>query len=65
MDGSLPMGPITLRQMRERLKLSQAALAYELGVSVATIQRLERAPTADRVYLLAVWALLSRVERGI
>ena len=59
-------GPITLRQMRERLKLTQAGLAYELDVSLATIQRYERMSSdVPRIYLLATWALLNRRERGI
>ena len=59
-------GNITLRQMRERLKLTQTGMAYELAVSLATIQRYERdGSDPPRVYLLAAWALLNRRERGI
>ena len=56
----------TLRAMRLKLNLTQAGLAHELGCSLATVQRLERHEPRprDRVYLLAVWALLAHKERA-
>lgn len=52
---------ITLRQMRERARLTQRGLAYELDVSLATIQRYERdGVQAPTLYLLATWAVLQR-----
>lgn len=58
--------PITLRGLRTHLDMTQAELAYELGVSLATVQRLEsgEAPASRlRLYLLATWALLKQRER--
>lgn len=59
-------GQITLRALRERLTMTQAELAYELGVSLATVQRLEGADAPRsrvRLYLLATWAILKQRER--
>lgn len=56
----------TLHHLRRRLGLTQAELAYELGVSLATIQRMESsdAPVSrQRLYLLATWAVLKQMER--